>query len=186
MEKGAKKAIIIGCTVAGVLLLGICLVGGIVFYKVGKEIAESAPEFMEGISTMSANLISVGFTEGILERLPDGVDRSKVEGVAGRMSADFMNLTMNGDRSGQAVTDRLEEALAASDITPAEFDNLVDLFAVTIYSSSGDPVVIQSLKDVFRDSDSDGVWTVEEVHLIVDAIGEALDTAESPEPFSFE
>lgn len=171
MESNKRKWIFIGCGAVGVLFL-LCCILMIVFFTVYSE------RITEKILDLTGNWAE----EALLENLPEGVNEKEARNLVRTIWDDMMNKMItekvSPNEASQFINNDLRQALADKNITPDEFDLLVDRFHEVFYDSAKDEDQLDELKQHYRQSKQNGQMSAEEINEMMFRINEILAPSE--------
>ncbi len=171
MEPKTKKILLITCGTLTVLVILSCI-GITVFLTVYGE------KVLEG----GLNLLAGTLEEAIVADLPEGVDEQEARRLFRRVWDDvisrLMNQEINQRKFDKLMNQDFQNAIADEQVTPDEFDYLVDQCNEVIYDSLKDPGKLERLKQVYRQAKDDDEFSEDEVNELIRLMNDILASPE--------
>jgi len=172
MEPKTKKVLFIACGTLVALAILSC-VGITVFFAVyGEKIVEGG-----------LNLLAGTIEKAIVSDLPEGVDEEEVRQLFraawGDVVSGLMNQEIDQGQFDELMNQDFQDAMEDEEVTPDEFDYLVDRFNKVIYKSLKDPEKIEQLKQVYRKAKDDAEFDQDEVNELLRVMNDVLTLQEN-------
>ena len=164
MEPKTKKGLMIGCGIGSVLVLLCCVLSIVLPAMFGEKLVK------EGVPWM--------VKQAVLPDLPEGVDKERVSRLIDttweQVFPRFANNEINQREFEDFMNRDFTAAMQDEEVTPDEFDDLVDRFNEVVFLSEKDPARLKKLKDFYRAAKKDDVFSKEEINELLGLLENAL------------
>jgi hypothetical protein len=164
MEPKTKKGLLIGCGIAAVLLLCCCILSIVLGKMYGGK----------GIRKMVSYSMS--------QALPQGTDQQKIDRLVELIWDDITSQHTPADEAAvQDFQNNLNAAMADQELSPEEFDQLLDDLNSMIYDSNLDSQQMEQIKASYQSALEDEEFSGGEANQVLSELIQLLEQYQAAE-----